>query len=150
MKSSIANSQQQSGSTLLEALIAILIFSLGILAIVGMQAASISASTEAKYRSDANLLANQLLGIMQSSDAATLATNFAGTGGSGGAGYNEWMNRYVSAGSIKLPGVATYPPAVVVDAATGLVTIQVFWLAPGDTSGAPHNFTLVSRIVKDS
>lgn len=150
MNTTISQRKAQTGSTLLEALIAILIFSFGILAIVGMQAASISASTEAKYRSDANMLANQLLGVMQSSDPATISTVFAGSGGSGGAGYNDWMTRYVSAGAVKLPGVATYPPAVTVDAATGLVTIQVFWLSPADTSGVPHNFTLVSRIVKDS
>ena len=141
--------KQQAGSTLLEALVAILIFSFGILAIVGMQAASISASTEAKYRSDANLLASQLLGIMRSTDPGLLTTQFNGSGGSGGAGYNDWLSRYVNSGSTRLPGVGTYPPAVDVQA-DGTVTIRVFWLAPGDTSGAPHNYTLVSQIVRDS
>lgn len=55
---------QQRGVMLLEALVAILIFSIGILAIVGLQATSISLSTDAKYRSDASMLANQIIGMM--------------------------------------------------------------------------------------
>jgi type IV pilus assembly protein PilV len=43
---------------LLEALIAILIFSFGILGLVGLQANAINLSTDAKYRADAALLAN--------------------------------------------------------------------------------------------
>ena len=50
----------QSGVMLLEALIAILIFSLGILALIGLQATAISQSTDARYRSEAALLANDI------------------------------------------------------------------------------------------
>lgn len=53
MKRKLSN---QSGVVLLETLIAILIFSVGILALVGIQAAMISNTSEAKYRSDANLI----------------------------------------------------------------------------------------------
>jgi type IV pilus assembly protein PilV len=61
-RSSKASSQR--GVMLLEALIAILIFSLGILALVGLQAASIQNTTDAKYRTDAMFLANQIVGQM--------------------------------------------------------------------------------------
>jgi type IV pilus assembly protein PilV len=54
----------QRGSMLLEALIAILIFSMGILAIVGLQAASVKFTTDAKFRTDASMLASQTLGQM--------------------------------------------------------------------------------------
>lgn len=53
MKRKLSN---QSGVVLLETLIAILIFSIGILALVGIQAAMVSNTSEAKYRSDANLI----------------------------------------------------------------------------------------------
>jgi type IV pilus assembly protein PilV len=49
---------------LLEALIAILIFSLGILSLVALQATSIQLTSDAKYRTDATLLANRLIGQM--------------------------------------------------------------------------------------
>ncbi|MEW5890652.1 MAG: type IV pilus modification protein PilV [Pseudomonadota bacterium] len=54
--------RHQRGATLLEALIAVLIFSIGILAIVGMQALAVRVTTDAKYRADASFLANQALG----------------------------------------------------------------------------------------
>lgn len=63
----------QQGSMLLEALISILIFSIGILAIIGLQAASIKMSGDAKYRSDASLLANQLVGQMWADVASAVA-----------------------------------------------------------------------------
>ena len=44
----------QQGVVLLESLIAILIFSMGILALVGLQAAMISNTSNAKYRADAS------------------------------------------------------------------------------------------------
>lgn len=54
----------QQGMALIEGMIAILIFSIGILAIVGLQAVTLRQSTDAKYRIDASLLANQTLGTM--------------------------------------------------------------------------------------
>ncbi len=55
---------QQHGLVLLEGLIAILIFSMAIMAVVGLQATAIAKSTEAQYRADAAFLANQLLAQM--------------------------------------------------------------------------------------
>ena len=54
----------QGGATLLEAIIGILIFSLGILALVGMQALAIKQVNDAKYRADASFYANQIIGEM--------------------------------------------------------------------------------------
>ena len=54
----------QRGVVLLESLIAILIFSLGILALVGLQAAMITNTSDARYRAEANYIAQQHLGVM--------------------------------------------------------------------------------------
>ena len=131
---------------LLEALIAILIFSMGVLAIVGMQASAVKASSDAKYRSDASMVANQLVGQMWVGDRtpATMQTNYAGSDGAGGAAYLAWLADVQAA----LPGAVANPPSVTVNTATSLVTITVFWIAPGEPSGAtPHNFTLVAQII---
>ena len=53
---------QQKGIALIEALIALLIFSMGLIALVGMQAAMISNTTGSKYRADASYLVQQRLG----------------------------------------------------------------------------------------
>ena len=136
---------RQSGSMLLESLIAVLIFSMGILAIVGMQASAVKASSDAKYRSDASMVANQLIGEMwvNNRTQATLQANFQGGGGADGPLYTAWLTDVQAA----LPGAAANPPIVTVSAAS-LVTITVFWIAPGEPTGtAPHNFTVVAQII---
>lgn len=55
---------QQQGSILLESMIAILIFSFGVLGLVGLQASSIKATTQSKQRIDASLMANERIGAM--------------------------------------------------------------------------------------
>jgi len=72
--------RKQGGVMLLEALVAILIFSIGIIAVMGMQAVSITQVSQSKYRADAAYLANQLIGLMWVADKTQLAT-FASAGG---------------------------------------------------------------------
>lgn len=55
---------KQRGSVLLEALIAIVIFSFGILGLIGIQASAVGLSIDAKYRADAAYLANQIVSQM--------------------------------------------------------------------------------------
>jgi type IV pilus assembly protein PilV len=133
---------RQSGSFLLEALIAILIFSMGILAIVGLQAASIAASSDAKYRTEASLLANQLIGEMWASDHTQLVANYQGASGSGGAGYAAWLPK-VNA----LPGATTYAPTVAVNGVSQQVLITVFWKQPSENPATPpHNYVATATI----
>jgi len=64
--------KKQGGIVLLEGLIAITIFAFGVLAVVGMQASTTRAATDAKYRVDASFLINQTLGeIWADRDNAT-------------------------------------------------------------------------------
>lgn len=143
--------RKQQGSMLLEALIGILIFSMGILAIVGLQATSIKLSTDAKYRSEASLLANQLIGQMWVSDrtAATLQTNFSSASGaiSNGAMYTSWLASSVQP---TLPGVSaasgTLPTVTVSTAAAtlGQVTVNIYWQAPSETSR--HSYIAIAQI----
>lgn len=118
----------QQGVVLIEALIAILIFSMGIMALLGLQAAMIKNTSDNKYRADASFIAQQRIGSMWA-DPANLAnyacnTTAAGTCGDIGA---------------SLPN-GTQTIAV---AAGGLVTITVTWQAPG---GDQHNYTTATYI----
>ncbi|MEN3364916.1 MAG: type pilus assembly protein PilV [Burkholderiales bacterium] len=140
MNTRLQTLNKQAGMVLLEGLIAILIFSVGILAIVGMQAAAVRNVGEAKYRSEASLLADSLLGTMWATDrvTASLQTNF----NTGGTGYNTWLGHV----STTLPNVASYPPTVVVDD-QGIVTITVRWLAPSAGAGSDaHQYIAVAQI----
>jgi type IV pilus assembly protein PilV len=145
----------QTGVMLLEALIGILIFSLGILSLVALQATSIQLTSDAKYRTDASLLANRLIGQMWASGLtpADLETAFE----SGGDQYNAWLADVQ--GIEGLPGVVAASsgidstlPTVTVDAATGQVVITLFWRTPQmPTSGAnsSHRHVVVSQIVRN-
>ncbi len=52
----------QQGVILIEVMIAILIFSIGVLALVGLQATMIKNTAEAKYRSEASYIAQSRIG----------------------------------------------------------------------------------------
>jgi len=139
----------QQGSFVLEALIAILLFAVGILAIIGLQAASIRNTAGAKYRTDASLLANQVIAQMWVADKtnATLVACFNGPVGASGvcptAGtmdYPTWANSVAQT----LPGFGVAPaPTISIDANNN-ATINVFWQAPNDQ--APHSYSTVASI----
>jgi len=73
MKTNLS-ANRQKGILLLEAMIAILLFSVGVLAVVGLQANAIKNVAQSKFRSDGAFLANQLLGQMWS-DRAKYSSN---------------------------------------------------------------------------
>jgi type IV pilus assembly protein PilV len=140
MKGAILKDQQ--GSVVLEALIAILIFSIGILAIIGLQAASVSNTAAARYRTDASLLANQVIGKMWVGDNASLSANFSSPDG---ADYLAW------ASSVKqtLPGVALSPlylPTITFASSVGTgktVTVTVFWRQASESTAHQYVTTAV-------
>lgn len=121
----------QKGSALLEGMIAILIFSFGILAIMGLQAASLQNSTTAKYRTDASLLAGQIIGQMWA-DQANISNYASGTS-------------YVPKTTWNAQVAATLPKGTgnIVVGAGNQVTVTVSWQAPG---AASHSFVSVAQI----
>lgn len=133
---------------MLEGLIAILIFSVGILAIIGMQAAAIKNSADAKYRADASYLANQIIGQMWA-DRPNLASyaNYAGAGAtcsptgtaSGNANVANWLATVAST----LPNAGATKQQIVIGA-NNLVTVTVCWQAPQDN--VRHNFAATAQI----
>ncbi|MHB1591056.1 MAG: type IV pilus modification PilV family protein [Sulfuricella sp.] len=129
---------KQRGSVLLESLIAILIFSMGILAIVGLQAASIKNTASAKYRIDASMLANQIIGQMWIDDKtnASLQTSYNSPSGTK---YLTWKTNVQQA----LPGVASNAPTIAIDA-SNVATVTVRWQSPGESG--PHNYVAIARI----
>jgi type IV pilus assembly protein PilV len=56
--------RREAGALLVEALVAILLFSVAILGLVGLQVVAIGTVRDTHYRSEASYLANQLVGLM--------------------------------------------------------------------------------------
>lgn len=144
MNSRTDSAHPQSGMILLESLVAILIFSIGILALVGLQATAIKQSTDARYRSEAAALANDLIAEMWVSDrtTGTLRANFA----TGGPNYNAWAAKV----GVILPG-AIAPAVTIDDAGTaypGRVLVRLQWIAPNEpAAAAPHQY-LASAMIR--
>lgn len=112
----------QKGMVLLEALIAIVLFSMGILALVGLQANMLQNTTASKFRADASYIAQQQIGTMWANPAN------AGT--------------YV--GSITdISAVLPAGTLAVASPAADQYTITVTWTPPGDTT---HTFTTTASI----
>jgi type IV pilus assembly protein PilV len=132
--------RRQRGFTLIEVLVALLIFAFGVLALVGLQATAIRQSGSAKYRADAALLADQLIGQMWISnrDATSMASAF----NTGGTQYNGWLSNVQSA----LPGATASAPTVSV-AGDGTVTVDIYWKAPNESPTDPmHHYVTVAQV----
>ncbi len=80
---------RQTGSYLLEALIAILIFAFGVLGLIGLLGSSIRVTNDARYRSEAANLAGAMIADMWTMTAAQMDTQF----GSGGAKLTAWQDK---------------------------------------------------------
>jgi len=137
------NRKLESGVVLLEALVAILIFSIGILAIVGLQGAAMRTASESKYRSDAAFLASELIAQIWADAANVAAYEYPGSGAipaplrDYGPSNKGWVTRVVE----RLPGAQTdgtgVPPIVdhTADATLGsIVDITVRWRSPEEAS----------------
>ena len=136
------------GVMLIEALVAILIFSVGILAVVGMQSVAIRNVTDAKYRSEAAFLAGELLAQMWADTPNLNAYVYAGSGPPP-ARLTGWVGRVE-----RLPGTSGasgVPPIVSVtdDATLGkVVQITVRWRLPEEasTGAAAHRHMVLATI----
>jgi len=141
---------------LIEALIAILIFSIGILAVVGMQGSAIKNVTDSKSRSDAALLANEIIAQMWADQGNLALYNYPGSGTIPArlgkiSPPTGWIGRVVN-----LPGAASVLPKVTVPApgtpaatASGAtVQVQIFWQLPEEASLGlpPHDYTVIVSI----
>ncbi|MBI3526680.1 MAG: type IV pilus modification protein PilV [Betaproteobacteria bacterium] len=135
----------QSGVMLLEALIGILIFSLGILAMVGMQAMGIKLATDSRDRAEASNLATQLVGEMWLNRAALASYQYTGTGTAPAA-----LTTWIAQVDASLPDAAANPPIVTVGAsslgaAVGTqTTVTLRWRNPTDTT--VHQFVMTAYI----
>ncbi|HTS55662.1 MAG TPA: hypothetical protein VMH26_20530 [Burkholderiales bacterium] len=150
MKPIIRSPGKQTGVMLLEALIAILIFSVGILAIVGMQATAMQDQGEAKYRTEAAFLANRVIAQMwgfigtDPNQIQAKLTPFAyGGGGGPPATIADWVNTVQNT----LPGATSFPPIITVNADNSVV-VTVRWRAARDKSSnaTPHQYRTIAYL----
>jgi type IV pilus assembly protein PilV len=123
--------RNQEGVMLIEVLIGLLIFSIGILAMLGMQATAMRATVDSKYRSEAGFLANQLVGIMWS-DADDLSA-YATANCPSTAACDNWLTSVE-----QLLPQATGANAPAIDVVGRQVTVTLRWQRPGESTVSQH------------
>jgi type IV pilus assembly protein PilV len=121
----------QCGAFLLEALVALLIFSFGVMAIAGLQARAARHFNEAQYRANAAELVQATIASMRASDPATLAARFDPATGTA-----DWLALLGQAKRLPgVNGVQNVPAIQISDGPTTTsrqVSLSVFWQTPGD------------------
>ena len=129
----------QQGMVLLEALIAILVFSLGLLGLAGAQASAIRAQGEAKARADAAFVANQIVGdlwaVAPNELGGCAGTYTAESEGCNGAAWGERIEQ-------SLPG-----GQAVVEINNTQATITLTWQSPG--IGEEHQYVHVAAVARN-
>lgn len=134
--------RSQSGVMLLEVLIGMLLFIIGIMGIMGLQAVSMKHSIDAKYRTEASNLANQIVGRMWT-DSNNLGSYAVAAGTDcPGAPAND-KDRWICAVKNTLPNATgATAPTVVVNGT--VVTITINWRK--DSNEPVHNHVLITDI----
>ena len=162
----------QSGVFLIEAMVALLIFALGVLGMVALGGIAVASQSDARARTDAGALADEIAGtialqvarplnpgtLLRTVDPASLATfehrptsagycSFSGPD-SAVASVTNWAAKAYTTGLglPGLPGADNTRQQIVVNTATGFnrVEITICWQAPSDTALRRH--TLVTYV----
>jgi type IV pilus assembly protein PilV len=146
----------ERGVMLIEALVGILIFSIGILAVVAMQAVAIKDVAAAKYRSEAAFLAQELLAQMWTDNGNIAAYAYTGAGGPPDK-IKVWVKKVqdrLPDGANQLPIVTLTNPVPAAPAAPTGATVQITvrWRLPEEvTQNLPaHNHTVVAYVYPSS
>jgi type IV pilus assembly protein PilV len=106
------------GVALIEALVGGLVFAIGVLGVVALQASMTQAQTVGQHRADAIYLADELIGLLWS-DMPNRAS-YVSAACSGYTRCTDWAAKVARL----LPGGTS---AVAVDTTTGVVTVTVTW-----------------------
>lgn len=136
---------RQHGGFLLEALVSVLIVSIGILGIVGLISQSIQYTNDAQYRAEAVYLANTVVAQMWADDRNVLAAKYMSPGQSG---YDEFKARVDTlpgaAAILNNPTVTIVAPGASGSVTSVDVTVVVQWRSPGDP--LTHTYSTTATI----
>jgi type IV pilus assembly protein PilV len=131
---------KQDGVVLIEALLGILIFSIGILALIGMQSVAVKNTIDARYRTEAAYLANSILSQIRLDMGNVVFYDDTNTGTY--APRTAWRNQVEALlPGVKIASAQRVPEIDIVAGPTfagdsdpaSRVTVTIRWLQPGET-----------------
>lgn len=142
-----SNPRLMQGVMLLEALIAILLFSIGILALIATQSTSVRIQADSNYRAEATLLAQQAIGMLSTNPAQVTQWRFNETRQdcltqAGNAAAPAPAAAFLARVTSTLPNAELGRQSISVDA-SNRVTIRLCWRAPAENLWSNHVVTAV-------
>ncbi len=132
--------RKQAGVVLIEALLGILIFSIGILALIGMQSVAVKNTSDARYRTEAAFLANGMLSQIRLDMAQV--TQYTDSNVTEYVPRTTWRRRVEAllpgvniASALRVPSIVIIPgPSFAGDTLPpSQVTVTILWQQPGET-----------------
>lgn len=126
-----APKHRQTGMTLIEVLVAILIFSFGLLGFVGLQSRAIQYSVSAEDTNRAALLANEMASRMITRNTVDVANT--------SLGYPDWQARVGLARDGGLPNGVGSVSVVTVPGSPAVATIVIEWKPTTAMNSAAKN-----------
>jgi type IV pilus assembly protein PilV len=139
------------GFALIEVLIAVLLFAIGILGLVGLQATMTQTQTESKVRADAANLVEELAAVMWgelgNKNAIANLAPFTTGGCSGNVACNAWLTKMQKT----LPGgtltdLSFNNAADTWDINHGMVTVTLSWSLP---NGSAHKYVSTFNVAQN-
>jgi type IV pilus assembly protein PilV len=137
------------GFSMIEVMVALVIFSLGLLGLVNLQATAVRLATDARDRTTATFLADQLVARLLIADPATAPT-FAhrpvgdtSCAPSGAASTHPTVVGWLTEVAQQLPNAAETTQQVLFDLATRRVTVRLCWQ---NGSAAPHSLSVTNVV----
>lgn len=116
---------QQQGVALIEVMVSLLIFSLGVLGMVAMHGKAITYTVDAEDRSRAAILANEMVASMWLEGTTSPTTQ------------TTWEARVADATVSGLPNASS---TISTDTTTGVTTVTITWRAPSKASNATNTY----------
>lgn len=142
------------GSALIEALVALVIFAIGILGVVSALGSQTRASLDARYRSEAAAAVDEYVARIQTASPLTRVAAHA----TGGAAFDDWLTNRLRAPGTGLPGADATVTFGVIGGDSRTVAIEVRWTPPSEaarnaagdlTAQTPtHRFRTVAAITR--
>jgi len=141
-RQAVHSRQGQHGVALLEALIAILIFSFGILGLIGLEASAINFSVDAEDRNRAALFASEVASTMWVNGTITVPTSQLSAWTSTSSSSN-WASSIANTATVGVPnGTLTITPTA---GTTNSADIVITWIPLTDKTNTTRQLT--TRVV---
>ena len=131
----------QSGVLLIEVMIAILIFSFGLLGLAGLQANATQNSTNAEERIRASLLANDMVSMLWVKQSVNNTNTTAAISTAAAADITAWQTQVAASGLPNAAGKVAF--------AGNLATVTITWKSPSKNAADNSNQYVTSIAVKN-